>query len=126
MKNGLYHRDLPGGIPLAAVVAFLGPDVLHLNYSRHARMAALADRYTRRGAWQAPHEVEVCYPAIVEAQIEDGVAVKIVVRLEMDAFRDLVLVLSQPDDARRSFVRTLWLNDAGDNHNTLDASKYAN
>jgi hypothetical protein len=89
-------------------------------------MAAASDRYNARGAWQAPHEVEVLYPEIVEALVDNGVAVKVVVRQALDSSRDLVLVLNQPDQAGRAFVRTLWLNDAQDNHGTLDACNYAN
>lgn len=126
MKNGTYHRDLPGGVPPEAIQAFLGTRIA-LDYSRHAMQAAVQDRYTNpKSPWVAPRHVLLSAGDIVEAQVEDGVAVKAVVRVALDLDRDIVLVLNQPDRMLRAFVRTLWINLVNDKHSTLDSSKYAN
>lgn len=125
MNNGTYHRDLPGGIPEKALWTFVG-DRLLLSYSRHAMLAAIDDRYSHRASWQAPRELFLRVEQIVEATLENGAAVKAVVRVNLDATRDLVLVLQQPDEHGRVFVRTLWINDREDRHSTLDRKNYAN
>lgn len=124
MKNGLYHRDLGNGIPLDSLRGFGGN--LNLDYSAHARWAAMDDRYSSLAPWQAPRSVKLIYEDVIEANIQDDVAVKIVVRLSLDAKRDIVLVLNQPNTQRRAFVRTLWLNLKSDQHATLDSAKYVN
>lgn len=126
MKNGTYHRDLPGGVPADAIKSFLGTKI-QLAYSRHAMQEAVRDRYTNPNApWVAPRHVLLSARDIVEAQVEDGVAIKAVVRVPLDLHRDIVLVLNQPDSDLRAAVRTLWINEANDKHSTLDKSKYAN
>lgn len=56
---------------------------------------------------------------VVEVEVIDGKVSKWVVRIELDAKRDLVLV-TLPD----GFVKTVWTNDANEHHATLNRRRY--
>ena len=110
-----YHVDigLPEGVQQ--------PSEAHpLVYSQHAKHEA--GREAARGhVIELPHQL----PAyrLVEVQILGHVAVKWVVRVRVNDTQDLVLVLQ--NNEAHYLVRTVWVNEASDNHKTLDRSKYA-
>lgn len=101
----LFHKDI--GIP--AHVA--GPRAgLRLNYSSHAKRAALDDGITRAPA------VLPATVTVIEVEVVAGRVTKWVVRFP-DANapgKDLVMAV-QPD----GLVRTVWHNSSTDTHKTL-------
>ena len=114
MEN-LYHAQV--FMPeIARSVAFSAM----VRATPHARHAATTDRY---GAFTLPTVVDTRQGDIVEAKVVDGVVVKVVIRQAYDDAHDIVLVL----DPRPSMpvLITAWLNERGDDHGTLDVSRYA-
>jgi hypothetical protein len=116
MKDGLYHRDI--GLP--AGMAALWQGMLDLSYGHHAQSESSLDRYGKLPTFPA---VEFEAGDVVEIEVRAGEAVKAVLRVPLDDSRDLVYVLLRPV-AGRSFVKTVWFNEARDSHRTLDRSKY--
>ncbi len=123
MKDGLYHAEL--GLPPVNFTTF----ATTLCYSNHARQAALHDRYGVPASVPKHHQFA---PAeIFEVEVAAGKVVKFCARLKNAGKTtagktfDLVLACSAPEPHTAAvFVRTLWLNEPGDNHSTLDKSKY--
>ncbi len=111
IKDGLYHKDIfmP---PLR-----LGNGMIKLNYSLHALDSAYNDRYDII-------KLEECYnfskAEIVEVEVKNGVAIKVVARFDYNDKYDLTIVVVP----QTKIVKTVWLNRKDDIHNTLDATKY--
>lgn len=61
---------------------------------------------------------------IVEAEVQDGVLIKIVVRRTWDMIHDICFVLRYDLQNSCLVLVTVRLNDATDNHSTLDESVY--
>jgi len=111
----LYHSQL--GIPESARTSF---GAFLLEYSQHAMQAAQNDRY---GVASLPKFLDTTSPEcqVIEVETDDtGKTTKVVYRIPYDGEKDLVLAVIP---ARR-FVKTVWFNERGDLHNTLDESKY--
>jgi hypothetical protein len=105
----LFHKDI--GIP--ATLAGPRPG-LRLNYSNHAKRAALDD-----GLKSVPASLPAQF-TVIEVESLRGQPLKWVVRMEREnTTRDLVLVV-QPD----GFVRTVWTNERNDAHKTLKRHLY--
>jgi hypothetical protein len=107
----LYHFEV--GFPKQVVYIH---GVLHLNYSRHAIAASLGDRY---GVVVLPKTLDVERAKLIEIEVCGNLVIKSVYRIELDAERDLVLVVG-----RDGFVRTVWVNLKSDTHRSLDRRKY--
>lgn len=127
MKPLLYHADL--GLPDEAGNAWTFKE-WKLAYSRHALQAALTDRYGTPK--RLPKTIQFTHSHIFEIEVYDGKVTKVCVRIpsgECDfegplRNMDLCLVLRpsvRPDTLN---VITVWFNERGDTHQTLDASKY--
>lgn len=114
--SALYHKEI--GLPSGAAKPFVGS--LHLAFGHHARQAANSDRY---GRIELPQNLQVDESSIVEVEVDGGVAVKAVVRVQFDAQRDLVVVVNRPD-VRGAFVRTVWFNLRSDAHKSLRRHLY--
>lgn len=122
----LYHRDvfMPPGC-----LTHLIDRQWNLAYTRHALTEGVSERLTH-----APRSVRFIESEVIE--IERGhinwrgqdvglfITSKLVVRVPYDDRRDLVLTLRHFDDGAATVV-TMWCNDKGDAHKTLDTSKYA-
>lgn len=61
---------------------------------------------------------------VVEISVEQGRAVKAVVRFPYSDSMDLCMVLNRPV-AGKAFVRTVWFNEVNDKHNTLRLGRFA-
>lgn len=107
----LHHRDI--GFP----PEFRKPNErIPLVYSYHARQASRSrDIRILKGITLARFDV-------IEIEVVEGQTVKMVVRGAYDDQNDICLVISQ--DGSRWVVRTVWLNDKADLHNTLDHTRY--
>lgn len=93
-----------------------------MAYSGHALRAYAEDRYHPKNGAVAtmpklwPRKVE-----LVELETIDGkVPSKLVLRLELTATIDLVVVLS----IVTGVIKTVWLNERHDTHATLNLSRY--
>ena len=114
----LYHADIylpPVPLPRGQFA---------LTYSKHAEQEARRDRY---GYITLPAYLDTRIAKVVEVEIENGVALKIVYRFAFDASRDIILVVMPPAHKGRGhlFVKTVWLNERSDNHKTLRSDRYA-
>jgi len=91
-----------------------------MAYSGHALRAYSEDRYRPGNGvtlpTQWPRKAE-----LVELETHDGmVPTKLVMRLELTATFDLVVVLSLETE----LIKTVWLNLKSDVHATLNLSRY--
>lgn len=114
----LYHADikLPDG--------FVKPTGrVGLTWTRHALRAATDDRYGNIPIFKTATLDNL---DIIEVGTENDRVVKIVFRGQMDAERDLVMVLIPDFSIYRGpwTVKTVWINEHNDKHSTLDHSKY--
>lgn len=111
LKDGLYHKDV-------YMPKFDRPDRwFHVNYTRHAQEACLTDRY---GEIEPFEFINLAQGEIVEIEIENRKIIKLVIRFEYDDELDIVMVIV-PQTLN---VKTVWLNERNDNHNTLNESRY--
>ncbi len=107
----LYHKDI--GFPDFNIKKA----TLKVQYTRHALRAARNDRY---GDITLPKTVKLTMDNIVEIGLVGQSITKVVTRQKHCNRFDLVVVLSTPSLR----VRTVWLNEISDKHNSLDKSKY--
>lgn len=110
----LYHADirLPENFRLPA-------RTVGLSWTNHAERARNTDRY---GEIPRVPVVNLGLCSTIEVGLEGRRVRKVVVRTNLDRDYDMVLVLIPgPNDWT---VKTVWLNEVGDTHKTLDRSKY--
>jgi len=112
LQNGLYHFET--GLPLSAESFKFG--TVNLSYTKHARFAALDDRY---GPITLPETLNTNISKVIEVQIENGRVSKIVYRTKYSAEYDIIFVVSNG-----GMVKTVWLNSVNDTHGTLKAERY--
>jgi hypothetical protein len=120
MKDGLYNRKAYG-LPAGAAEVFVAPAV-DLDYAAHAYAESKADRY---GVAELPGSIEVIAGDVVEVEVRGERPVKAVIRFPYDDNLDLVLVLIVLSNRRSFFVKTVWFNQASDNHRTLRLAPYS-
>ena len=84
--------------------------------SRHAIARAQEKRI------DIPRIVNLSDFDIIELEITNGRIAKMVIRGEYDDYDDICMAVNF--DRGSLFIRTVWLNDINDTHNTLDTSKY--
>lgn len=116
-----YHRD----VRLPAEVLARASKRVALKYSHHALRAIVDDRYSRK--YGVPQNLprhnqafEIKAEQVIEVYVDDAAQVeKVLVRAPVDSKRDICMVIDS-----RGLVRTVWQNEAGDLHGTLDRSKY--
>lgn len=108
----LYHTDIfiPTDLKLPKGTIFL-------NYSRHAKRAAISDRY---GHIPLPDAINLSDYKVIEVEVIEDEVTKVLYRGQLDEERDLCIVLIPSS----SFVKTVWVNLRSDTHRTLDTSKY--
>lgn len=106
------------GLPQGAAALWHG--LINLRYGSHAQNEANRDRY---GKAELFGSAEFCAADVVEIEVKAGQPVKAVLRFPYDDTLDLVMVLTTPLRGE-AFVKTVWFNEAADNHQTLDRSKY--
>lgn len=109
-----FHKYL--GIPKEAQTDW---GILKLKYSVHALNAAQDDRY---GIIEnLPSWIGTGLAEVIEVEMdEDGCTTKVLYRVPHDSCFDLVLAVIPYSRT----VKTVWLNDIYDNHDTLDESVY--
>lgn len=110
----LYHKQI--GLPITVNKA-LGHYVC--KFTMHSLVACLNDRY---GKVKPPLEIDVTKENVIEIEILGQSIAKVVIRQAYNQDKDLSMALIP--DGNRAIVKTLWLNDKADNHQTLDESKY--
>lgn len=113
----LYHSDifLPDW--------FVAPTGrVQVNYGHHAKREALIDRY---GKIALPTFVNLRRFRVIEVGVINGRVSKILFRGQLDATRDLCIVLIPNIDNRPWKCKTVWTNVRSDQHRTLDHSRYA-
>lgn len=109
-KNGLYHIAL--GIPTIR----LPNKQITLRYTKHALESAQMDQY---GDIKLPRSINPSLCQVVEVEMQNNMAVKLLLRMPYNLAYDLCMVIN-PDGS----VRTVWLNSKRDKHSTLRAEKY--
>lgn len=118
MSNQLYHKDIH--LPVHLVNQFLGKSY-RLKLSGHAIRSCLNDRY---GRITAPRVVDnIRLDEIIEAEVEHGKTVKILVRRKHCERFDMLIALMPFGDGT-GLARTMWLNDRTDRHGTLQRHRY--
>lgn len=107
----LYHKDVfwPFGENTLS-------GLLRLRLSAHAKQRA------KQYKVNPPRTIELKKFNVFEIEVEDGFVVKIVGRTKYDQQRDIILAILLKE--KEAFVKTLWLNHKGDNHKSLNTSKY--
>jgi hypothetical protein len=114
----LYHKDV--GFPADT----LWPKGRYnLLFTRHAMEQAENDRYGDV-SYMLPYELNTATMTIVEAEIINRKPVKLVVRVHLDCYCDLVLVLAVSTNNHPWFVKTVWTNKRTDTHRTLKHERY--
>lgn len=93
-----------------------------LNYTNHARAAAVGDRYGNL-TQLLPATLDPTTAQTVEVETENGVVVKVVYRIATGTDLDLVLAVGYAP-GRINYVRTVWANLASDTHTTLNPTRY--
>ena len=93
---------------------------VRLTWGTHAKREFVNDRYGLHRAGPPPSEVHGKDWELVEAAADGDRVDKVVLRRTHAENLDIVLVLTSG-----GFVKTVWANRPGDQHGTLDASKYA-
>ena len=112
----LYHKDI--GFPDNLQLPPGFNPVMTLNYGSHAKQAAQDDRY---GEMRLPHRIDLRKGETVEIGVTGRTVTKLVVRFSYNDRLDIVMVIMPA----KSFVKTVWFNEKGDTHKTLNRSKYA-
>lgn len=117
----LYHERVYWPESVTQALAQM-PTTIRLRYTRHARQAAISDRYLpnivlpdiiRTAAWH-PVEAELS---------QTGRLVKVLLQQPYRYHDDYKLsIVVHPEDGT---VRTVWLNRRTDHHRTLDVRRYA-
>ncbi len=114
----LYHNTM--GIPFELNL----PETLDLHYSKHARRAAENDRY---GQIRLKPSLQVANAEVVEIEVCDRTGEPIKVLLRKPYSEDLDICLAIALDSAMDgafFVKTVWLNESTDNHQTLRRGAY--
>jgi len=111
LQEVLYHRDIgfPKSLKMKSVSCVL-------KYSNHA----LKQSHRHGSKIKLPKSVQINPEDIVELGMINRKPSKILIRKSYSVKDDLILVISTDNNV----VRTVWLNDKNDQHNTLDMSKY--
>ncbi len=117
----LYHKDvfLPRKIRNAVPSKVVKP-----TYTQHAIRAANTDRY---GKLPLPDAIDLSKATLIEVEKYNAGIVKIVVRVNISEKIDLCLAIIPAnviDGGNCWMVKTVWANETGDCHNTLDSSRY--
>lgn len=118
----LYHKE----IFLPATATALHGKVVELSYTHHAKLALVNDRYFNQtdSSFRPPFIFEINKDNLIEIETNTaGRIVKYVVRLPYDSKFDIALALIP--DLSRAVVKTVWLNDRTDTHNSLNKELYA-
>lgn len=110
----LYHTE----VFLPAKLKTLPRCRIAITPSEHAKRAAKDDRY---GNVPIPSHIEFDGRNIIEAEIDGGRVLKLVVRLALNAVNDVIYVV-MPETG---LLKTTWINRRSDLHRTLDRSRYA-
>jgi hypothetical protein len=97
-----------------------------LTYSKHAQKEFALDKYNKTNL-MLPIIIDIQAQAIFEIEMEDYSKSenprkpnKIVCRISLNETTDLNLAIIWQDKC----VKTVWLNEKNDKHDTLDLSKY--
>jgi len=112
----LYHKEI--GFP-KIVEGFYGKK-LNLEYTRHAKLACLSERYGT--ITHPPFVIEINKENLIEIEIENNLITKVVVRIPYDNENELALAIIP--EGEKGTVKSLWANLIRDKHFTLDKSKY--
>ena len=108
-----YHKDL--GFPKTIV---LPTNQLYLIYSKHATV-----RYGENALSFKLKKIKIKLEDIIEIRTKDNITCSsILIRRKHDRNRDIVLSLKI--SAKKAVVITLWVNNKGDNHKTLNKNLY--
>lgn len=111
----LYHKQF--GMPDLSKV--LGHYVC--KFTNHALMACLNDRY---GKIIPPLRFEASQANVIEAEILGNSVAKLVVRQSYNETMDICIAFIPEKGIGRAIVKTVWLNEKSDNHETLNKSAY--
>lgn len=113
----LYHATI--GIP-AHVRLPRGQFIL--CYSKHAEQAARTDRYGSID--QLPAYLDTRTAQVIECEVSGDRVSKILYRIRYSAELDLCLAII-PTARGAWTVKTVWANETGDRHTTLNRAAYA-
>ncbi len=113
----LYHSEL--GLP-ENTKSYFGRK-FKLNYSNHAKQAAISDRYGVIS--KPPFSIEITKDNIIEVETDENKVIrKLVIRIPYDGQTDLALAIIP--DYSQALVKSCWLNKKSDAHSTLRTELY--
>lgn len=115
----LYHFQL--GIP-SHIKEQLPEYLIRLRYSEHAKRAANDDRF--QIAYYLPATINPSRAKLIEVETDsEGIITKVVYRIALDSNLHLCLAIAHNGDSWT--VKTVWGQNALDNHSTLNKGRYA-
>lgn len=114
MSSLLFHRE----VFMPPKIAAIGNTTMQITPTAHALKAAAGDRY---GVITIPNQITFSGADIVEAEVYERKLVKVLIRLDYDATRDLLIALTIPEGR----AKTVWFNLKSDKHSTLRREIYA-
>ncbi len=109
MKDGLYHKEI--GFPKELTVSpvfGLTASVHALNRAQELNVPTVPKNFLPRNA------------EVIEIEVSEGKAKKILARESLDKFRDLCYVFLTDT----KLIKTVWINMVDDKHATLDRSRF--
>lgn len=109
MKDGLYHKEV--GFPTDLTIA----PVFGLVPAAHAKFRAM-----ELNVGEIPKVFRPANAQVIEVEVVNGKAVKILARQSLDKFRDLCYVFL----TETRLIKTVWINMVDDTHSTLDRSRF--
>lgn len=116
----LYHCDV---FMPSCVDAYCG-SLYRLRWTHHAKLECLHDKLGT--IEHPPMKIGLQRKLIVEAEVNAGIVVKLVVRIPYEVARDLILVLyTEGPRSDEMTVGTAWTNAADDTHTTLRKAVYS-
>jgi hypothetical protein len=115
MVMALFHYQI--GFPNVKVPA----GRFKLRYSGHAIKAAREDRYGNFLNY-IPQSLDVNQASLIEMEYTNKRIVKLVYRLSLTKGFDIVIVVVPTEYPWA--VKTVFINERGDKHSTLNRSKY--
>lgn len=118
LRDGVYNKAVYWPMNLEMALEEKMATRYEINYTKHY--------FERCEQWDIPwscHKAAL-YGEIIEAEIQDGIIVKIVTRLPNKKRADEDICFAIVLDGNEARVKTVWCNMSYDNHGTINRSNY--
>lgn len=122
MKNGTYNINLFFPTELLIAIKLKLNKKYFIHYSKHYQYKCRQLRL--------PYGVcrTALYGDVTEAEVENGEIKKILTRVKSEQYKDylcfVVIFTKNKHNKDVAFVKTVWINNYNDNHDTIKKEKY--